>query len=119
MGALVSPEEIDSCLVGGVDLFPDMSTDNTFTSFICIVKERGLVGGTSAGTFAPDAYITVGQAAKIISNGFCFTDISDPYHVNPFFDFVYNFSERGAKPDTVFNLDQELYREAMAEMFFI
>jgi poly(hydroxyalkanoate) depolymerase family esterase len=54
--------------------FSDVPSDNTFYSYVRCLACRGIVSGYGDGTFKPDAPVTRGQLAKIVSGAAGFSD---------------------------------------------
>ena len=81
--------------------FSDVPADNTFYGSIRCLACRGFVSGYADGTFRPNAQITRGQIAKIVSNaagygsdpGVQVYEDVPPGH--PFFDWVQRLSNGG------------------------
>jgi exopolysaccharide biosynthesis protein len=46
--------------------FPDVNTDQWFTEFVCLAKEKRIIGGYPDGTFKPEQTIQQAEALKIL-----------------------------------------------------
>ncbi|HKP51870.1 MAG TPA: S-layer homology domain-containing protein [Chloroflexia bacterium] len=82
-------------------LFADVSPSNTFYRYIQCIGCRGIISGYEDGTFRPNADVTRGQIAKIVSNSAGFNEdageqiYEDVPGSNPFYVWVNRLSRRG------------------------
>ena len=59
-------KEIDA---NKTNCFPDVKNE-WFARYVCLLKEKGVIGGYPNGNFAPANNINFAESAKILSNGF-------------------------------------------------
>ncbi len=100
--------------------FPDVDYTNKFFHPICMAREHGIVHGYTDGYFRPDWNIDWGQAMKVISNGFGFTDENTP--VPPDDKFRYNIEaiqERGGLAQTYVSPSLMINRGETVQTFFL
>lgn len=91
-------------------------TGNVFSPYICVAKEHGIIGGYSDRNFYPENTITVGEASKIISNAYGFTNQESGPREDIFKPFLDALAQKRAIPGTAINLNQDLRRGEMAEI---
>jgi hypothetical protein len=81
--------------------FPDVQAGSTFYTFVQCLACQGVLGGFEDGTFRPDAGITRGQLAKLVSNaagygesvsGQTFSDVPPD---SPFYLYIERIAGRG------------------------
>lgn len=101
----------------GSDLLPEEG--NKFAKYICTAKMENIISGYSDGTFRPDNPITFGEASKIISNAYGFTDVQSGPEGDVFKPFIDALVEKKAIPETIIDLDDDLMRGEMAEFIFL
>ena len=54
------------------DCFPDVAADAWFSPFVCLAKEKGILGGYPDGTFQPGNKVNLAEAVAILVNTFGF-----------------------------------------------
>jgi subtilisin len=83
------------------DLFVDVSPSSTFYRYIQCIGCRGIISGYGDGTFRPNADVTRGQIAKIVSNAAGFNEdageqiYEDVPVDSPFYAWINRLSRRG------------------------
>ncbi|MCA9386127.1 S-layer homology domain-containing protein [Candidatus Dojkabacteria bacterium] len=65
VNAEYSESLINNCIQSNSNIFPDIASDHTFASFICMAEKNDIVKGYSDGYFKPDNTVTFGEASKI------------------------------------------------------
>lgn len=55
------------------DCFPDVAADAWFSPFVCLAKEKGILGGYPDGTFQPGNKVNLAEAVAILVNTFGFS----------------------------------------------
>lgn len=96
----------------------DFGNRHEFARYICYAKEEGLLQGYPDGTFQPESPITVGEASKIISNAYGFTDLDSGPEGDVFKPFVDVLGEKHAIPTSIVSIGSELKRGEMAEIIY-
>lgn len=91
---------------------------NEFSVYTCIAKGKDILNGYPDSTFRPDNSITFGEASKIISNAYGFTDIQSGPEGDVFKPFIDVLAERNAIPTTIISIDSELNRGEMSEIIY-
>lgn len=99
-------------------IFPDIQFLSSFGRYICIAKNLSILNGYPDGTFKPENPITVGEASKIISNAFGFTNVQSGAEGDIFKPFIDALSEQGSLPGTLLDIDDHLLRGEMAEIIY-
>jgi len=97
-------------------VFTDVPTDHRYAHEICVAMRDGVIRGYGDGSFRPDAPVTFGEAAKMISRAYGLHDWPDVAVLssNPWFDFyVQTLEENGAIPSSVKSFDQRMSRDTM------
>ncbi|MEO6458313.1 MAG: S-layer homology domain-containing protein [Chloroflexia bacterium] len=81
--------------------FSDVPPGSTFYTFIRCLSCKGIISGYNDGTFRPNAEVTRGQLAKIVSNAAGFSDdpgaqiFEDVPSSNPFYQWINRLTRRG------------------------
>jgi hypothetical protein len=87
-----------TCSDGG---FLDVPPGSTFYPFVTCLVDRGIIGGYSDCTFRPNANVTRGQIAKIVSNAAGYSEpqsgqmFADVPPENPFYVWIQRLASRG------------------------
>lgn len=66
--------------------FIDVPTIHSMFPYIAAVKLAGIMNGTSATTFEPDAELNRASVAKLIADAFCFIELADGRTVPTYFN---------------------------------
>ena len=112
---------IDNCISKNTQsgwsyvFFPDVPISEWFAKYVCVAKDKGIIGGYPDGTFKPADKINFVEAAKIIVNAFGYTVSSDTVWYKP---FVEKLSEKKSIPTTITDLTKSITRGEMAEMIY-
>ncbi len=110
--ALFDGNQIDACQS---KVFPDVDQSSPFFSVICFSESKGIVSGYSSGLFKPEDNVSVGQAAKIVSNAYGFTNISDS---PDFMVFLKELEKRKSLPAEIYSVDSNITRSQMVEVIY-
>lgn len=117
MGAELNAAIIDRCFEtnGAQAPFRDVGVSQWFSTYVCIAKANGIIGGYPDGTFRPERTITFPEAAKILVQTYHGNVGSDVIWYKP---YVEKLAALGAIPKSIRSFEQEVTRGEMAEMIY-
>lgn len=117
MGAELNAAIIDRCFEtnGAQAPFRDVGVGQWFSTYVCIAKANGIIGGYPDGTFRPERTITFPEAAKILVQTYHGNVGSDVIWYKP---YVEKLASMGAIPTSIRSFEQEVTRGEMAEMIY-
>lgn len=101
----------------GTAVFPDVKKGSWYGEYVNELASAGIISGYTDGTFKPGAYVTWGQALKmvVLSSGFTAKEAEDGEHwAQAYLDFA---EEKGyLKKGSVKNLNANITRLEIAEL---
>lgn len=95
--------------------FSDVGYGDWFTPYVCLAKQKGIIGGYNNGTFGPGKNINFAEASKIITQSF---NISTGDGTPWFAPFITALSEAKAIPLSITNAEKNITRGEMAELIY-
>lgn len=127
VGSISTEDELTNCYSkyseegsDKVSLFSDVEFTTGgerpwYFDYVCVAKEKQIIGGYPDGSFLPAQDINFVEAAKIIVEGIDYdTTESEPWYKR----YVMEFSTRNAIPTTITTFNQQVTRGEMAEMMY-
>lgn len=96
--------------------FSDVPSDQWFSSYVCALEDRGIIGGYPDGTFRPTNQVNVAEGAKILANLFDLNVRAQRSGEQWFVPFIEALANRGALPGTFTGPGHLLTRAEMAEL---
>lgn len=118
INAAFGKTEINGCIEanGMSEVFPDVSNDHDFASYICIAKTTNIISGYEDGTFKPDRTISFTETAKIVVNTFEIP--TQTLEGEWYTKYVLALQTGNYIPQTITSLNQEVNRGEMAELIW-
>jgi uncharacterized protein YkwD len=98
------------------DCFPDVNTEQWFSSYVCYAEKENIISGYPDGTFQPTNPINLTEATKILYetiNGKKLTPGKEWYSA-----YIDYFTENKYIPKSVVAIDQKLTRAEVAELIW-
>jgi len=127
VGSISTEDELSKCVTdnlkdGTVALFSDVEYNAAgseeepwYLKYVCVAKEKGIIGGYPDGTFKPAQDINFVEASKIIVEGFGYTTTeTEPWYKR----YVTELVNKHAVPMTLTTFAQKITRGEMAEMMY-
>jgi len=97
------------------DCFSDVAKD-WYSAYVCLGKNKGIIGGYDDGTFRPGQNISFVEAAKIVSNVYGL-ELGEE-GVNWYEKYVISLQKDGYIPASVSSLSKSITRAEMAELIW-
>jgi len=98
----------------GSDCFNDVQAQ-WFAKYICMAKDKKIIGGYPDGYFRPNKKINFAEASVIIMNGFGYKLEKNDIWYKPYVDFL---REKNAVPDSILSVEKEITRGEMTEIIW-
>jgi uncharacterized protein YkwD len=97
--------------------FTDVNSSDWFSPYICYAKQQNITSGYPDGTFKPQNFINIAEAAKILVNV-----LGEPENLSEakewYTPFLNQLTEKRTIPTSVKYLNSELTRGQVAEMIY-
>lgn len=115
INAVYPVSEINAC---SSKSFPDVSTADWFSKYVCMAKKHNVVGGYADGTFKPASYINFAEASKVIDGALKVKQDTVGTNNEWYAGYVKGLEDKKAIPSTVQGFDKEITRGEMSELIY-
>lgn len=125
INAIYTEAEINQCIFDNNNghrnaIFPDVVGNDgiKWGNYICMAKYEDIVSGYEDGTFRGNQSITFGEASKVISNAFGYTNGNENDSNHKFGAYIKQLTDRKTIPTSIRYTDDLIDRGEMAEMVY-